>query len=77
MILAIEYVQDKATRTPYPWQERRSQRVYRHAPDNGVLLRPLGDVTYLMPPYVISEEQVDYVAQIAAEGIEIATTEQG
>src|SRR5438105_515769 len=31
MILAIEMVKDKASREPYPWQERRGLRVYRHA----------------------------------------------
>ncbi len=50
MILAIEMVRDRATREPYPWQERRGLRVYRHALTRGVLLRPLGNVIYFMPP---------------------------
>ena len=73
MILAIEMVQDKSTRTPYPWQERRGLRIHHHALARGVLLRPLGGVTYLMPPYVISPEQIDLALEVAAEGIEIAT----
>lgn len=73
MILAMEMVQDKATRTPYPWQERRGLRVYRHALSRGALLRPLGSVVYMMPPYVITEEQIDFLAEVAAEGIDIAT----
>ena len=73
MILAIEMVRDRAARTPYPWQERRGRRVYRHALEQGVLLRPLGDVVYLMPPYVITPEQVETVARVAREGIDLAT----
>lgn len=73
MILAIEMVADKATRTPYPWQERRGLKVYQHALSRGVLLRPLGNVIYLMPPYVISREQIELAAQVAAEGIGLAT----
>jgi adenosylmethionine-8-amino-7-oxononanoate aminotransferase len=73
MILAMEMVRDKASRAPYPWQERRGLRVYRHALSRGALLRPLGSVVYMMPPYVITEEQIDFLAEVAAEGIDIAT----
>jgi adenosylmethionine---8-amino-7-oxononanoate aminotransferase len=73
MILAIEIAKDKSTRVAYPWQERRGLRVYQHALSRGVLLRPLGNVIYFMPPYVISEEEIELMAQVAWEGIEIAT----
>jgi len=73
MILAIEMVKDKASRTPYPWQERRGLKVYQHALEKGALLRPLGNVVYLMPPYVITPEQIQTLASIATEGIDLAT----
>ena len=73
MILAIEMVRDKATREPYPWQERRGLRVYRHALTRGMLLRPLGNVIYFMPPYVINPEEIRLMAAVAAEGIDLAT----
>ncbi len=72
MILAIEMVRDKASREPYPWQERRGLHVYRHALEHGVLLRPLGNVVYLMPPYIITPEQIRQVATVAAAGIDRA-----
>ena len=40
---------------PCPWEERRGLRIYRHALERGVLLRPLGTTLYFMPPYVIDE----------------------
>ncbi len=73
MILAIEMVKDKTTRAPFPWQERRGLRVYQHALDQGVLLRPLGDVIYFMPPYVITPEEIDLMARVAEQGILHAT----
>ncbi len=73
MIAAVEMVRDKATREPYPWQERRGLAIYRHALQRGALLRPLGNVSYLMPPYVITEEQIRFLAQVMGEGIDIAT----
>lgn len=73
MIAALELVRDKAAREPYAWQERRGLTVYRHALSRGVLLRPVGNVVYFMPPYVITPEEIDFMVSVAAEGIEKAT----
>ncbi|MGA7979336.1 MAG: adenosylmethionine--8-amino-7-oxononanoate transaminase [Chromatiaceae bacterium] len=75
MILAVEMVRDKASREPYPWQERRGLRVYRHGLRRGALLRPLGNVIYLMPPYVITPDQLRWLAEIVAEGVDVATSD--
>jgi adenosylmethionine---8-amino-7-oxononanoate aminotransferase len=73
MILAIELAADKATRTPYPWQERRGLTIYRHALERGVLLRPIGTVVYFMPPYIVTTGEIDLMVDVAREGIERAT----
>ena len=75
MILAIEMVQDKQGRVPYDWKERRGLKVYQHALKRGVLLRPVGNVIYFMPPYVITPEEIRFMAQVAREGIELAVAE--
>ncbi len=75
MITAIEMVRDRRTREPYPWQERRGLRVYRHGLEKGVLLRPLGNVVYFMPPYVIEEDEIHLMVETAKEGIALATRE--
>ncbi len=75
MILAIEMVKDKQTREPFAWQERRGLQVYRHGLENGVLLRPLGNVVYFMPPYVITEEEIKKLADVAWHGIQRATAD--
>ncbi|HEY1898312.1 MAG TPA: adenosylmethionine--8-amino-7-oxononanoate transaminase [Steroidobacteraceae bacterium] len=73
MITAIEMVRDKRCREPYPWQERRGMSVYRQALSRGVLLRPIGNVVYFMPPYIIEPEHIDLMVEVACEGIEFAT----
>lgn len=73
MILAIEMVQDKASRRPYDFRDRRGLAVYRHALQRGVLLRPVGDVVYFMPPYVVTPEEIGLLAEVARSGIEAAT----
>jgi adenosylmethionine-8-amino-7-oxononanoate aminotransferase len=37
-----------------------------------VLIRPLGTTVYFMPPYVISHDEIDLLACVASEGIELA-----
>jgi adenosylmethionine-8-amino-7-oxononanoate aminotransferase len=69
MILAIEMVKNKHTKEPYPWQERRGFKVYQYALSQGVLLRPLGNVIYFMPPYVITEAQLFHIADVAWQAI--------
>ncbi len=73
MILAIEMIRNKQGGEPYPWQERRGLRVYRYGLEHGALLRPLGNVTYFMPPYVITADQIRLIARIAEQGIDLAT----
>jgi adenosylmethionine-8-amino-7-oxononanoate aminotransferase len=73
MILAAELVRDKNTREPYPWQERRGLILYRHALSRGVLLRPIGNVVYFMPPYIVTPGQIDLMVEVAQEGIRLAT----
>jgi adenosylmethionine-8-amino-7-oxononanoate aminotransferase len=73
MIVAIEMVRDKKNRTPFDWRERRGLRVYRHGLENEVLLRPVGNVVYFMPPYVINQQEIDLMVDVAMRGIELAT----
>ena len=73
MIVAMEMVKDRKSRRPYPWEDRRGLRVYQHALRQGALLRPLGNVVYFMPPYVIDEEQIEFLARTAWDGIDVAT----
>ena len=72
MIAAIELVKDKRTREPFPAAERRGLRVYRHGLAHEMLLRPLGNVVYFMPPYCITPEEIDRMVDVAVEGIGIA-----
>ena len=73
MILAIEMVKSRAGRVPFPWAERRGLRVYNHALAAGVLLRPISNVVYFMPPYVIEDADIDLMARAAITGIEHAS----
>jgi adenosylmethionine-8-amino-7-oxononanoate aminotransferase len=73
MVTAVEMVQDRQTRTAYPWQQRRGLEVYRQALARGALLRPLGNVIYFMPPLTIAEDELRTLLDIAYEAIAAVT----
>ncbi len=75
LVAAVEMTPNGDRHSAYPWQERRGLRVYRHALERGVLLRPLGNVVYFMPPYVITTDEIDLIVAVAREGIDRATAD--
>ena len=72
MITAIELVKNRTTKEPFRWQERRGLEVFKHGLKNEALLRPLGNVVYFMPPYVITPEEIKKLVDVAEQGIELA-----
>jgi adenosylmethionine-8-amino-7-oxononanoate aminotransferase len=74
LIAAVELVRDARTREPFAWTERRGRRVYEFGLQRGVLLRPLGDVIYFMPPYCITPDEIRLMVDVATAGIEAATS---
>ena len=53
----------------YDAKLRMGLKVYQYALKQGVLLRPLGNVIYFMPPYIITQEQIDKMMDTAYEAI--------
>jgi adenosylmethionine-8-amino-7-oxononanoate aminotransferase len=72
MILAIEIVKDAGVEAGISVGRKRGLRIYRHALERGVLLRPLGTTIYFMPPYVIGPDEIDLMARVATEGVDLA-----
>jgi adenosylmethionine---8-amino-7-oxononanoate aminotransferase len=75
LIAGIELVRDTATKEPYPWAERRGQRVCGLARGEGVLLRPLGNVIVIMPPLSITLDELDRICLAVGRGIPAATAD--
>lgn len=73
MIVAFELTRHGDKRTPFDPALRVGLRAYRAALERGVVLRPLGDVLYWMPPYCVDEEQLHLLARVTREAIGEAT----
>jgi adenosylmethionine-8-amino-7-oxononanoate aminotransferase len=57
----------------FPLPLRMGHRVTLEARARGAIIRPLGDVVVLMPPLVISEDDLRRLVAITAEAIDAAT----
>src|SRR5690606_5053714 len=73
MIVAFELARDGDRATPFDPAARVGLRAYRAGLERGVVLRPLGDILYWMPPYCIDDAQLDMLANATAEVIDEAT----
>ena len=46
-------------------------KLYRFFIENGVVLRPVGNIVYILPPYIISDTQLEKVYNIVEKALEI------
>ena len=73
VMVGIELVVDRPTRTPYPPAARIGHKVVRAARARGVIIRPLGNVIVLMPPLAISPTELDQLVEVTRDAIRVAT----
>jgi adenosylmethionine-8-amino-7-oxononanoate aminotransferase len=74
MMAGIELVKNKESKQAYDWSEKIGWRIAYHARENGVFIRPLGNVIVLMPPLIISEQNLNKLLQVIKNAL-IAVTE--
>lgn len=72
-ILALDLYADAGQRHPYPAAQRKGLAVYRQALERGVLLRPLGDTLYALPPLSITDAELDLLGSVARQAIDAAS----
>jgi adenosylmethionine---8-amino-7-oxononanoate aminotransferase len=66
----IELVRDKTAKTAGGYLDDSGPALSRAFVDRGLLLRPLGNVLYLMPPYVITEQETRWAIDQIADVLE-------
>ncbi len=53
----------------YKLEDRIGLKVYKYGLEHGVLLRPLGNIIYFMPPLSISESEIHEMVQVGFDAI--------
>jgi len=74
LMAGVELVRNKKTKEPYDWTEKMGWHVTIHARNNGVIIRPLGNVIVIMPPLSISEQNLEQLFKVLKKSI-VAVTE--
>ncbi len=75
LIAAVELVADKALKTPFDPLGKVGAQVVRQAQDNGLILRGIQDSVAFCPPLIITEAQVETLADRFAQSLdEVAKT---
>jgi adenosylmethionine-8-amino-7-oxononanoate aminotransferase len=75
-MVGIELVEDRDSKKPYPVQKKIGQQVILEARRRGVIIRPLGDVIILMPPFSISAREIETLVDVVYESIQTVTEKQ-
>ncbi len=73
MMAGVELVKNKKTKEPYDWIEKMGWRIAYHARDNGVFIRPLGNVIVIMPPLSISQQNLKRLLKVIKDSIVVIT----
>jgi L-2,4-diaminobutyrate transaminase len=69
LMCAVELVEDRTTKKPYPVDRMIGAKVSHEAVARGLFSRIKGDIYLLAPPIVITNEQLDRAVDILAESI--------
>jgi adenosylmethionine-8-amino-7-oxononanoate aminotransferase len=81
LLWAVEFVSDKSTKAPFPFDKAFSGRVAQAAIEGGLLVYPVqgcadgycGDHVLIAPPAVITEQQISWACEQLAAAIDEAS----
>ncbi|WP_432463865.1 aminotransferase class III-fold pyridoxal phosphate-dependent enzyme [Agarivorans sp. QJM3NY_33] len=68
-MIGIEFIKDKANKTPFAEQEMVGMKVAQAAQKRGLIARPLGNCLILSPPLILDEKIIASIYDILRESI--------
>ena len=84
LLVALELVEDRGSRRPFPRAARVTESIVREARDRGVLVYSGtggadgtdGDMILLGPPFIVTDDELERMADVLVEAVEaaVATT---
>jgi putrescine---pyruvate transaminase len=73
LMLCVESVSDKQTKVPLPEGVNESKRISDVAEEMGLIVRPMGHLNVMSPPLIITESDVDFIAETLTSAISRVT----
>lgn len=74
LMAAVELVEDKATKKPFDASRKIGERILEQCATRGLVSRARGDMIFIAPPFVITDEQIDRIVNIVGESIVAGTS---
>ncbi len=70
-VLGVIFALEIKTDTNESYYGTLRNRLYDFFIENGVILRPVGNIVYILPPYIITDEQLQKIYQVVENALEI------
>jgi adenosylmethionine-8-amino-7-oxononanoate aminotransferase len=70
-VLGVIFALEIKTDTQESYYGTMRNKLYNFFIENGVILRPVGNIVYILPPYIITENQLQKVYQTIENALEI------
>ena len=70
-MMGIEFVSNKQSKLPFEDHIAVGMRVAMEAQKRGLIVRPLGHMIVLSPPLILTAEQIDNIASVLDESIQV------
>lgn len=69
-VLGVIFALEIKTKSSESYYGKLRNELYDFFIKNGVILRPIGNIVYILPPYVITDEQLQKVYQVVEKALE-------
>ena len=70
-VLGVIFAIEIKTESAASYYGNLRNKLYNFFIENGVILRPVGNIVYILPPYIITDEQLEKVYQVVESALEI------
>jgi adenosylmethionine---8-amino-7-oxononanoate aminotransferase len=70
-VLGVIFALEIKTATQESYYGTMRNQLYNFFIENGVILRPVGNIVYILPPYIISDEQLEKVYSVVQKAIDM------
>jgi adenosylmethionine---8-amino-7-oxononanoate aminotransferase len=71
-VLGVIFALEIKTATSASYYGALRNKLYDFFIKNGIILRPVGNIVYILPPYIITDEQLQKVYQVVEKALEMA-----
>jgi len=70
-VLGIIFALEIKSKNQESYYGTMRNKLYNFFIENGVILRPVGNIVYILPPYIITDKQLGKVYEIVEKAIEM------